>query len=176
MVVSCNGGLNQMRAAVSGWLTPCTFCYPVLVLFDFLIIWCMLLNVQICDMVAIARYLNVTLIVPELDKTSFWADPRWASHSFYALSIVVWVESFVAAPCVWTMISHLIDCLLLLCCSDFQDIFDVDHFITSLRDEVRILKELPPRLKLKVERGFLYSMPPISWSDISYYKNQVSLW
>lgn len=29
-------------------------------------------------MVAIARYLNVTLIVPELDKTSFWADPRYA--------------------------------------------------------------------------------------------------
>ena len=31
---------------------------------------------QICDMVTIARYLNVTLIVPELDKASFWADPR----------------------------------------------------------------------------------------------------
>ncbi|XP_061355277.1 rhamnogalacturonan I rhamnosyltransferase 1-like isoform X2 [Gastrolobium bilobum] len=101
LMVSCNGGLNQMRAAI-------------------------------CDMVAIARYLNVTLIVPELDKASFWADP-----------------------------------------SEFQDIFDVDHFITSLRDEVRILKELPPRLKLKVERGLLYSMPPISWSDISYYKNQI---
>ncbi|XP_057722112.1 rhamnogalacturonan I rhamnosyltransferase 1-like [Arachis stenosperma] len=101
LMVSCNGGLNQMRAAI-------------------------------CDMVAIARYLNVTLIVPELDKTSFWADP-----------------------------------------SEFQDIFDVDHFITSLRDEVRILKELPPRLKLRVERGMLYTMPPISWSDISYYKNQI---
>ncbi|GAA0140774.1 hypothetical protein LIER_02065 [Lithospermum erythrorhizon] len=101
LMVSCNGGLNQMRSAI-------------------------------CDMVAIARYLNVTLIVPELDKTSFWSDP-----------------------------------------SEFQDIFDVDHFITSLRDEVRILKELPPRLKTRVELGLIHSMPPISWSDISYYHNQI---
>lgn len=101
LMVSCNGGLNQMRAAI-------------------------------CDMVAIARYLNVTLIIPELDKTSFWSDP-----------------------------------------SEFQDIFDVGHFITSLRDEVRILKELPPRLKRRVELGMYYSMPPVSWSDISYYKNQI---
>ncbi|KAL9267030.1 Rhamnogalacturonan I rhamnosyltransferase 1-like protein [Drosera capensis] len=101
LMVSCNGGLNQMRSAI-------------------------------CDMVAIARYLNVTLIVPELDKTSFWADP-----------------------------------------SEFKDIFDVDHFVTSLRDEVRILKELPPRLKKRVEMGRVYSMAPISWSDISYYHNQI---
>jgi hypothetical protein len=83
-------------------------------------------------MVAIARQLNVTLIVPELDKTSFWADP-----------------------------------------SEFKDIFDVDHFITSLRDEVRVLKELPPRLKRRVELGMVYTMAPISWSDISYYQNQI---
>ncbi|KAK4426928.1 Rhamnogalacturonan I rhamnosyltransferase 1 [Sesamum alatum] len=101
LMVSCNGGLNQMRAAI-------------------------------CDMVAIARYLNVTLVVPELDKTSFWNDP-----------------------------------------SEFQDIFDVDHFITSLRDEVRILKELPPRVKRRVELGMIYTMPPVSWSDISYYHNQI---
>ncbi|KAG4921148.1 hypothetical protein JHK85_050734 [Glycine max] len=30
--------------------------------------------------------------------------------------------------------------------SDFKDIFDVDHFITSLRDEVRIIKILPPKV------------------------------
>lgn len=101
LMVSCNGGLNQMRAAI-------------------------------CDMVAIARHLNVTLIVPELDKNSFWADP-----------------------------------------SEFQDIFDVDHFITSLRDEVRILKELPPRMKKRVELGMFYSLPPISWSNISYYLHQI---
>ncbi|CAA6670686.1 unnamed protein product [Spirodela intermedia] len=101
LMVSCNGGLNQMRSAI-------------------------------CDMVTIARYLNVTLIVPELDKTSFWADT-----------------------------------------SEFQDLFDVDHFITSLRDEVRILKELPPRLKRRAELEPVFTMPPISWSPMKYYLNQV---
>ena len=50
---------------------------------------------------------------------------------------------------------------------------DVDHFITSLRDEVRILKELPPRLKNRVQQGMVPSMPPVSWSNISYYLHQV---
>ncbi|KAL5553797.1 hypothetical protein UlMin_041198 [Ulmus minor] len=97
LMVSSNGGLNQMRSGI-------------------------------CDMVAIARYLNVTLIVPELDNTSFWND-----------------------------------------FSQFPDIFDVDYFINSLRDEVQILKELPPEQKEKVERDSLYSIPPISWSNMTYY-------
>ncbi|XP_073041054.1 rhamnogalacturonan I rhamnosyltransferase 1-like [Primulina eburnea] len=101
LLVSCNGGLNQMRAAI-------------------------------CDMVAIAKYLNITLLVPELDKTSFWADS-----------------------------------------SDFKDIFDVDHFITSLRDEVQILKELPSKLKSRVDLGKFYELAPVSWSNISYYHKQI---
>lgn len=49
----------------------------------------------------------------------------------------------------------------------------MDNFIGSLRDEVRILKQLPPRLKRRVEKGLFYSLPPVSWSNISYYENQV---
>ncbi|MQM19421.1 hypothetical protein Taro_052424 [Colocasia esculenta] len=98
--VSCNGGLNQMRAAI-------------------------------CDMVTIARYLNVTLLLPELDKTSFWADP-----------------------------------------SDFQDIFDVKHFINSLRDEVRIVKALPRKFDRKAHVNIL-NMPPVSWSREKYYLKQI---
>ncbi|KAL5759310.1 hypothetical protein ACOSQ2_018148 [Xanthoceras sorbifolium] len=97
LLVSSNGGLNQMRSGI-------------------------------CDMVTIARFLNVTLIVPQLDNTSFWND-----HS------------------------------------QFPDIFDVDYFINSLRDEIRILKELPPALKRKVEAENLYSMHAISWSNMTYY-------
>ncbi|XWS69584.1 hypothetical protein CRYUN_Cryun04dG0191800 [Craigia yunnanensis] len=101
MMVSTNGGLNQMRAGI-------------------------------CDMVAIARFLNVTLVVPELDKTSFWHDN-----------------------------------------SEFKDIWDVDYFIKSLSDEVRIIKQLPPRLRKKVQRYALYSMPLVSWSNMPYYYNTV---
>ncbi|KAJ0571448.1 putative GDP-fucose protein O-fucosyltransferase [Helianthus annuus] len=126
LLISCNGGLNQMRSAI-------------------------------CDMVAIARYLNVTLIVPELDKTSFWADPRYAKLSLVLAYGITRVNLLFS----------------LLNFSEFEDIFDVDHFITSLRDEVRILKQLPIRLKQKVESGILHTMPPVSWSDISYYHNQI---
>ncbi|KAK3421878.1 hypothetical protein EUGRSUZ_G02478 [Eucalyptus grandis] len=98
--VSCNGGLNQMRAAI-------------------------------CDMVTIARLLNLTLVVPELDKTSFWADP-----------------------------------------SNFEDIFDVRHFIDSLRDEVRIVRRLPKRYQQKYGYQPL-QMPPVSWSNEKYYLEQI---
>ncbi|XVF43293.1 hypothetical protein PTKIN_Ptkin02bG0028400 [Pterospermum kingtungense] len=100
LMVSSNGGLNQMRSGI-------------------------------CDMVTVARFLNVTLIVPELDNTSFWNDY-----------------------------------------SQFADIFDVEYFIASLRDEVRILKELPPAQKKKAAES-LFSMPPISWSNMTYYYNVI---
>ncbi|KAI4328484.1 hypothetical protein L6164_020836 [Bauhinia variegata] len=98
--VSCNGGLNQMRAAI-------------------------------CDMVTVARFLNLTLVVPELDKTSFWADP-----------------------------------------SNFEDIFDVRHFINSLRDEVRIVKRVPKKFSRKYGYTML-QMPPVSWSNEKYYVEQI---
>ncbi|KAF4348842.1 hypothetical protein F8388_024367 [Cannabis sativa] len=99
LMVSANGGLNQMRSGI-------------------------------CDMVAIAKYMNATLIVPELDKTSFWNDQ-----------------------------------------SKFEDVFDVDHFITSLRDEVRILKKLPHHHIIHHNPPF--SMPPVSWSNMSFYDKLV---
>lgn len=90
------------------------------------------MRAAICDMVTVARLLNLTLVVPELDKRSFWADP-----------------------------------------SNFGDIFDKDHFIDSLRDEVRITKSLPKKLNLKNLGDQALVMPPVSWSSEKYYMQQV---
>jgi hypothetical protein len=62
----------------------------------------LLLLRQICDMVTIARYLNVTLIVPELDKALFWADRRYyfSFLSFYTdFQDIFNVDYFIASVC-----------------------------------------------------------------------------
>lgn len=88
----------------------------------------------ICDMVAIAKLMNVTLVVPELDKSSLWGDP-----------------------------------------SDFGDIFDTDHFISSLKSSVRVIKELPKSVTDKIQDKKLtkYYLHPGSWSNESYYVNYI---
>jgi hypothetical protein len=96
LMVSCNGGLNQMRAAVSGYncaghVHICGWSYSGDVVYLSLILSLCFSALQICDMVAIARYLNVTLIVPELDKTSFWADPRCVNLIF-VFEVTKWFQ------------------------------------------------------------------------------------
>lgn len=57
-------------------------------------------------------------------------------------------------------------------CSNFEDIFDVTHFIDSIRDEVRIIKRLPKRFTRR--NGYqTLEMPPVSWSNEKYYLEQV---
>ncbi|XAR48540.1 hypothetical protein NMG60_11031391 [Bertholletia excelsa] len=83
----------------------------------------------ICDMVAVARIINATLVVPELDKRSFWQDT-----------------------------------------SNFSDVFDEDHFISSLANDVKVVKKLPDELEnaTRVDKHFR------SWSGLDYYQEEIA--
>lgn len=85
----------------------------------------------IADMVAVSRMMNATLVIPELDKRSFWQDK-----------------------------------------SIFSDIFDEDHFIDSLKGDVRIIKKLPSEL-VSVPRARKHFT---SWGGLGYYEEMTKLW
>ncbi|KAK9670592.1 hypothetical protein RND81_13G211500 [Saponaria officinalis] len=85
----------------------------------------------IADMVAVARIMNATLVIPMLDKRSFWQDS-----------------------------------------SVFADIFDEFHFVKSLQQDVKIVKELPKHLESVPRARKHFGL----WSGISYYENMTHLW
>ncbi|MQL73167.1 hypothetical protein Taro_005515, partial [Colocasia esculenta] len=135
LLVHTNGGLNQMRAGVSflhSVLVPDIHALfgPISLLHQDKKIYSPLW--QISDMVAVARIINATLVIPELDKKSFWQDS-----------------------------------------SNFSDVFDEEHFINSLENDIKIIKKLPKELATATKAVKHFR----SWSGVEYYVDEISqLW
>ncbi|KAG6494752.1 hypothetical protein ZIOFF_042513 [Zingiber officinale] len=83
----------------------------------------------ISDMVAVARLIDATLVIPRLDKRSFWHDS-----------------------------------------SNFSDVFDEDHFIHALANDVKVVKKLPKKLRMTTNAVVHFR----SWSGLDYYQSEIS--
>lgn len=61
---------------------------------------------------------------------------------------------------------------LVVMCSTFSNIFDEPHFIKSLEEDVKIVKELPKELESlpRARKHFT------SWAGLSYYEEMTGLW
>jgi len=57
--------------------------------------------------------------------------------------------------------------------SNFSDVFDEEHFINSLANDVKVEKKLPKEL-VKAPKSVRYFK---SWSGVDYYQDEISsLW
>lgn len=58
-------------------------------------------------------------------------------------------------------------------CSNFSDVFDVNHFISALANDVKVIKKLPKELAIATRAVKHFR----SWSGIDYYQDEIaSMW
>lgn len=59
-----------------------------------------------------------------------------------------------------------------LCLSVFSDIFDEEHFIKSLKRDVKVIKKLPKEVESlpRARKHFT------TWSSVGYYEEMTHLW
>ncbi|KAG0473679.1 hypothetical protein HPP92_015536 [Vanilla planifolia] len=89
---------------------------------------------SICNAVAVAGYLNATLLIPNFHFHSIWRDP-----------------------------------------SKFSDIYDEDHFITTLQHDVRVVDKIPEYIMERFGHNVsnVHNFKIKAWSSVRYYKDMV---
>ncbi|KAL6841363.1 hypothetical protein ACP4OV_028881 [Aristida adscensionis] len=89
---------------------------------------------SICNAVAIAGFLNATLVIPNFHFHSIWRDP-----------------------------------------SKFSDIYDEDHFVQRLRNDVRVVNRVPDFIMERFGHNIsnVFNFKIKAWARIQYYKDVV---
>lgn len=75
-------------------------------------------------------------MIPHLEVNPVWQDSR------YYMSQPSWLSFLHFSSQFWKETTKLKSCVL---CSSFAEIFDVDHFIVIMKNEVSVVKELPSK-------------------------------
>ncbi|KAK3162431.1 hypothetical protein QOZ80_1BG0089470 [Eleusine coracana subsp. coracana] len=89
---------------------------------------------SICNAVAVAGFLNATLVIPNFHYHSIWRDP-----------------------------------------SKFSDIYDEDHFIHHLKNDVRVVDKVPDFIMARLGHNLsnVFNFKIKAWSSIQFYEDVV---
>ncbi|XP_040375929.1 protein ESMERALDA 1-like [Oryza brachyantha] len=89
---------------------------------------------SICNAVAVAGFLNATLVIPNFHYHSIWRDP-----------------------------------------SKFSDIYDEEHFLQRLKNDVRVVDKVPEFIMERFGHNLsnVFNFKIKAWSPIQYYKDAV---
>uniref|UniRef100_A0A0E0JQV6 O-fucosyltransferase family protein n=1 Tax=Oryza punctata TaxID=4537 RepID=A0A0E0JQV6_ORYPU len=89
---------------------------------------------SICNAVAVAGFLNATLVIPNFHYHSIWRDP-----------------------------------------SKFSDIYDEEHFVQRLKNDVRVVDKVPEFIMERFGHNLsnVFNFKIKAWSPIQYYKDAV---
>ncbi|KAL0326229.1 UNVERIFIED_CONTAM: O-fucosyltransferase 11 [Sesamum radiatum] len=105
---------------------------------------------SICNAVAVAGLLNATLVIPRFDLHNVWKDPRQLGAC-----IICFIREELSR--------------------EFADIYDEDHFISSLKGFVMVVRDLPDEL-MESYNSSISNIPSLrvqAWASVRYYLDEV---
>ncbi|CAL5399969.1 unnamed protein product [Camellia sinensis] len=114
---------------------------------------------SICNAVAVAGYLNATLVIPNFHYHSIWKDPSW--------------ELGIVNPSL-DQSSDFVE-LFDTCGDKFKDIYDEEYFLSTLENDVRIVDRIPEYIMDRFDHNLtnIFNFRIKAWSPIQYYKDTV---
>lgn len=132
---------------------------------------------QIIDAVVIARVLEAALVLPVLQVNMIWEDERFYDpYSGFSMTV-----NFNFPCSFYCLLSRLMfDEIMVGNCSEFPDIFDVEHFKKTLRADVRVVSSLPSShlvAKQTIVTQIPYGVSPF-WIRAKFFKQvrKIIIW
>lgn len=136
-----------------------------------------MLILQICDLVAISRLLNATLVIPEIQQSVSSKGIRYVCQCFrrnlYAFVLfLIFSHPFVLNLCIYVF-TWAFNISFSSRFKSFSYIYDEEQFIAYLKNDVIILKTLPENLKERRRRNEIQSFKLKSSNSPNFYLEEV---
>ncbi|CAK9142687.1 unnamed protein product [Ilex paraguariensis] len=120
---------------------------------------------SICNAVAVAGYLNATIVIPHVHFHSIWRDPRKYEYE-HGCRIRYDVDTGIQRRSkIWSISTTKFENIGN---SKFEDIYDADYFVRTLENYVRVVDKIPGYIMERFDHNVsnVYNFRVKAWSSI----------